>query len=291
MGCLPCGPSDSRLACCPYNPRSNCNIAAKLAVFLTLCHTSQRPLRVLTLQFIPQKFVAYLRVSTAKQGRSGLGLEAQREAVRHFVASHCGKIIAPEFVEVETGKRNDRPYLESALKRCRLTGATLVVAKLDRLSRNAAFLMTLRDSGVSFVAADLPEANTMTVGVMAVVAQHEREAISQRTKAALAAAKARGKKLGGFRAGAAQIARYHRDGVEAIRQRALKAAEERREPVEALLKEGCSLTTIASRLNADSVRTSRGGKWTATAVKRTIAKLAETQKPARSDNPPLALFK
>ena len=139
------------------------------------------------------KFVAYLRVSTGKQGRSGLGLEAQREAVRHFVASHGGKIIAPEFVEVETGKRNDRPHLENALKRCRLTGATLVVAKLDRLSRNAAFLMTLRDSGVRFVAADLPEANTMTVGVMAVVAQHEREAISQRTKAALGAAKARGK--------------------------------------------------------------------------------------------------
>src|SRR5665213_1755839 len=141
------------------------------------------------------KFVSYLRVSTAKQGRSGLGLEAQREAVRQFVAARGGKIIAPEFVEVETGKRNDRPDLEKALKRCRLTGATLVVAKLDRLSRNAAFLMTLRDSGVSFVAADLPEANTMTVGVMAVVAQHEREAISQRTKAALAAARARGKTL------------------------------------------------------------------------------------------------
>src|SRR3954463_6854012 len=103
-----------------------------------------------------QKFVAYLRVSTAKQGRSGLGLEAQRHAVRQFVASRGGKIIAPEFVEVETGKRNDRPDLEQALKRCRLTGATLVVAKLDRLSRNAAFLMTLRDSGVDFVAADLP---------------------------------------------------------------------------------------------------------------------------------------
>ena len=122
---------------------------------------------------LASKFVAYLRVSTAKQGRSGLGLEAQHEAVQQFVTGRGGKIIAPEFVEVETGKRNDRPELEKALKRCRLTGATLVVAKLDRLSRNAAFLMTLRDSGVDFVAADLPEANTMTVGVMAVVAQHE----------------------------------------------------------------------------------------------------------------------
>src|SRR5882672_7409199 len=156
----------------------------------------------MTMQVQRSKFVAYLRVSTAKQGRSGLGLEAQRESVRQFVVSRSGKIIAPELVEVETGKRNDRPELGKALKRCRLTGATLVVAKLDRLSRNAAFLMTLRDSGVDFIAADLPEANTMTVGVMAVVAQHEREAISQRTKAALQAAKARGTKLGGRRTGA-----------------------------------------------------------------------------------------
>src|SRR5579863_5949935 len=162
------------------------------------------------------KYVAYLRVSTAKQGRSGLGLEAQREAVRQFVVGRGGKIIAPEFVEVETGSRNDRPELDKALKRCRLTGATMVVAKLDRLSRNAAFLMTLRDSGVDFVAADLPEANTMTVGVMAVVAQHEREAISHRTKAALAAARARGKTLGGFRAHAPNIAKYQRSGVEAV---------------------------------------------------------------------------
>jgi DNA invertase Pin-like site-specific DNA recombinase len=220
------------------------------------------------------KFVAYLRVSTAQQGRSGLGLEAQQEAVRQFVASRGGKIIAPVFVEVETGKRNDRPELTKALKRCRLTGATLVVAKLDRLSRNAAFLMTLRDSGVGFVAVDLPEANTMTVGVMAVVAQHEREAISQRTKAALGAAKARGKTLGGFRAGAPNIARYQRAGVEAARQRASQAAEERRETIEALQLENLSLNAIAARLNADSVRASRGGVWTATTVKRTIARLA-----------------
>jgi DNA invertase Pin-like site-specific DNA recombinase len=220
------------------------------------------------------KFVAYLRVSTAKQGRSGLGLEAQREAVRQFVAGRGGRIIAPEFVEVETGKRSDRPELDKALKRSRLTGATLVVAKLDRLSRNAAFLMTLRDSGVDFVAADLPEANTMTVGVMAVVAQHEREAISQRTKAALAAARARGKMLGGFRAGAPNIAIYQRKGVEAARQMALQAAEERRETIEALQQENLSLNAIAARLNADSVQTSRGGKWTATAVKRTLVRLA-----------------
>src|ERR1700733_10217482 len=145
------------------------------------------------------KFVSYVRVSTVRQGRSGLGLEAQREAVRQFIASRTGKLIAPEFVEVETGKRNDRPELQKALKRAKITSATLVVAKLDRLSRNAAFLMNLQDSGVPFVAADMPEANNMTVGFMALVAQNEPQAKSQRTKDALAAAKARGTILGGKR--------------------------------------------------------------------------------------------
>jgi DNA invertase Pin-like site-specific DNA recombinase len=221
-----------------------------------------------------QKFVAYLRVSTARQGRSGLGLEAQREAVQRFVVARGGNIIAPEFVEVETGKRNDRPELVKALKRCRLTGATLVVAKLDRLSRNAAFLMTLRDSGVDFVAADLPEANTMTVGVMAVVAQHEREAISARTKAALAAARKRGTSLGGLRAAAPDISRFQDSAVLAIRRKALEAAEERREIIEALASERLSMNAMAARLNEASVRTSRGGRWTATAVKRVIERLS-----------------
>jgi DNA invertase Pin-like site-specific DNA recombinase len=222
------------------------------------------------------KFVAYHRVSTERQGRSGLGLEAQREAVQRFVGSRGGVIVAPEYVEIESGKRNDRPELAQALKRCRLTGATLVVAKLDRLSRNAAFLLTLRDSGVDFVAADLPEANTMTVGVMAVVAQHEREAISARTKAALAAAKARGTRLGGRRKGAAEIATYQAQGVTAALRRADTKAEELRETVEALKGEGLSLNVIAARMNDQGVLTSRGiaGGWTATAVRRVLARLA-----------------
>jgi DNA invertase Pin-like site-specific DNA recombinase len=219
------------------------------------------------------KFVAYLRVSTAKQGRSGLGLEAQRESVRRFVADRGGRIIAPEYVEVETGKRNDRPELAKALKRCRTTGATLVVAKLDRLSRNAAFLMTLRDSGVAFVAADLPEANTMTVGVMAVVAQHEREAISARTKAALSAAKARGKALGGLRAGAADISRYQRDGVAAAKAKATGRLADIADDLRSLSLEGLSLNGIARRLNDQEVKASRGGAWTATAVRRALARL------------------
>ena len=226
------------------------------------------------------KFVAYLRVSTARQGRSGLGLEAQQKAVREFVSGRGGTIIAPEFIEVETGKRNDRPKLLAALKRCRVTGATLVVAKLDRLSRNAAFLMTLRDSGADFVAADLPEANTMTVGVMAVVAQYEREAISARTKAALAAARERGTVLGGRRARAPNIQLYQQMGVQAARDQAHERAELRRDAVEALVKEGLSLNAMAARLNSDCITTSRGGKWTATAVKRLFAALSLVVRPA-----------
>jgi len=218
-------------------------------------------------------FCSYLRVSTLRQGKSGLGIEAQREAVSRFVRERGGKIIAPEYVEVESGKHNDRPELAKAIKRCRLTGATLVVAKLDRLSRNAAFLMTLRDSGVNFVAADLPEANTMTVGVMAVVAQHEREAISARTKAALAAARARGKVLGGLRDNAPDIARFQKQAVRAVQDKALAAAEDRRDVIEALAGEGLSMNAMAARLNDASVRTSRGGAWTATAVKRTMTRL------------------
>jgi DNA invertase Pin-like site-specific DNA recombinase len=141
------------------------------------------------------RLVAYERVSTARQGASGLGLEAQRTAIDAFARSRGATVLA-RFTEVESGKLATRPELSHALQLARLTGATLVIARLDRLSRNAAFLLTLRDSGVRFLAADMPEANDLTVGVMALVAQAEREAISRRTKEALAAAKARGVKLG-----------------------------------------------------------------------------------------------
>jgi DNA invertase Pin-like site-specific DNA recombinase len=219
------------------------------------------------------KFVAYLRVSTAKQGRSGLGLEAQRESVRRFVADRGGRIIAPEYVETESGKRNDRPELAKAMKRCRATGATLLVAKLDRLSRNAAFLMTLKDSGIPFVAADMPDANTLTIGVMASLAQHEREMISKRTKDALAAVKARGKSLGGLRAGAADITRYQREGVAAAQAKAAQRLSDIADDLRSLSSEGLSLNAIARQLNAQDVKASRGGVWTATAVKRALARL------------------
>src|SRR5215472_16751989 len=130
------------------------------------------------------KFVSYLRVSTDRQGRSGLGLEAQRKAVTDYLNGGNWELLA-EFVEIETGKRDDRPKLKEALHRCKVTGATLVIAKLDRLSRNLAFIAALQDSGAKFVAADTPEANETMIQFIAVIAQHARKIIRTRTKTAL----------------------------------------------------------------------------------------------------------
>src|SRR3954452_10651825 len=141
------------------------------------------------------KFISYLRVSTDKQGQSGLGIEAQRKAVEDYLNGGRWELLR-EYVEVESGKRSDRPQLLAALAHAKATGAKVVIAKLDRLARNVAFISNLMESGVEFVAADMPMANRLTVHVLAAVAEHEREMISQRTKAALAAAKARGVKLG-----------------------------------------------------------------------------------------------
>jgi DNA invertase Pin-like site-specific DNA recombinase len=135
------------------------------------------------------------RVSTKRQGTSGLVLEAQRKAIDDLAASRGAEAIA-RFTEIESGKLANRPELAKALHLAKVTGSTLLIAKLDRLSRNASFLLTLRDSGVRFVAADMPEAKDLTVGIMVLVAEQEREAISRRTREALAAARARGVRLG-----------------------------------------------------------------------------------------------
>src|SRR5437016_11437517 len=142
------------------------------------------------------KYIAYFRVSTARQGRSGLGLEAQRQAVRTHLN---GVKPLSEFTEVESGRRSDRPKLTEALAACRVHKATLVIAKLDRLARNVAFVSNLMDAGVEFEAVDFPQANRLTIHILAAVAEHEARMISERTRAALAAAKVRGKSLGGFR--------------------------------------------------------------------------------------------
>ena len=139
--------------------------------------------------------MAYYRVSTVRQGQSGLGLEAQKASVESLCEAR-GYRLTGSYQDIESGKHNARPGLTAALAAAKSAGAVLIIAKLDRLSRNASFTMALRDSGVDFTAADLPDANTLTIGILASVAQAEREAISTRTKAALEALKARGVKLG-----------------------------------------------------------------------------------------------
>ena len=213
-------------------------------------------------------YVAYARVSTAKQGRSGLGLEAQQAAINGFLREG-DRLLLPTYVEVESGKDDSRPELAKALNRCQLTGATLLVAKLDRLSRNLAFIATLQDAGVKFVAADMPEANELTVHIMAAMAQHERKAISKRTKEALAAAKAKGTKLGGWRGGPVVD---HRLGIEAKRIRAKVFNSRAADAIAELQDQGVSsLSEIARRLNEQGVKTSRGGNWQAVQVSRVLA--------------------
>lgn len=221
------------------------------------------------------KIVAYLRVSTAKQGHSGLGIEAQRSAIESYVERIKGKIIQ-SFTEVESGRANDRPQLAKALHLAKVTGATLVIAKLDRLSRNAAFLLTLKESGVKFVAADLPDANELTVGIMALVAQQEREAISRRTQEALAAAKRRGVKLGNPNGARAlkRARKGNRASLVVIKARAEAHSSNLRPVVEALRAEGAnSLGAIAAELNERGMLTPRGGRWHKSSVRNLLSRL------------------
>ncbi|MBJ6370784.1 recombinase family protein [Sedimentitalea arenosa] len=221
------------------------------------------------------RLVAYERVSTGRQGRSGLGLEAQRKAIDDFLESRTATLIG-RFTEVESGRRNDRPELDKALQLARLTGATLVIAKLDRLSRNAAFLLTLQASGVRFLAVDMPEANDLTVGIMALVAQQEREAISRRTKEALAAARARGVKLGNPN-GAAALRRSDDNGrsLRVTVSANADAFAESLAPVLADIRaEGhLTLRTIAAELETRGIRTRRGGRWQVSNVRNLLARL------------------
>lgn len=224
-----------------------------------------------------QPYVTYARVSTQQQGRSGLGLEAQQEAVSAYLAAHPGKIVA-SFVEVESGTRSDRPELTKALAACKLRGATLLVAKVDRLARNARFLLSVvegtGEAGVVFC--DLPQIPVGPVGKflitqMAAVGELEAGLISGRTKAALAAAKARGRVLGGYRGGPkpdatlAAAARSREADVFAARVRPL---------VTDLQGLGLSLRQIATRLSDEGVETARGGLWSADAVRRVLLRAA-----------------
>lgn len=215
-------------------------------------------------------FIAYYRVSTAKQG---LGLDAQAAAAERFAASRGGRILA-SFEEKESGKNDHRPQLAAAIQACKARKAVLLIAKLDRLSRNVAFLFQLKDrlaaAGVEVIAADMPEVlqNTLMLSVMAGMAQHERELISSRTKAALAALKASGKKLGREKGADTSHARAV---SAAVRTAAAQAENEKHcRTVTALYRAGTSLSEIARIFNAEGKTTPRGSAWTATAVRRVL---------------------
>ncbi|TXN05314.1 resolvase [Methylobacterium sp. WL103] len=219
------------------------------------------------------RFISYVRVSTARQGRSGLGLEAQQEAVRAYLNGGNWQLVA-EVVEVESGKRNDRPKLAEAMRLCRLHKAMLVIAKLDRLARNVAFVSALMEAGVDFVAVDFPQANRLTIHILAAVAEHEAKAISDRTKAALSAAKARGVKLGGDRGNLPEFAAKGRAASLAKRQGEAATRKVDLLPViEDIRASGITTANgIAAALNDRGVPTARGGAWQAVQVQRVLAR-------------------
>jgi DNA invertase Pin-like site-specific DNA recombinase len=213
------------------------------------------------------QFVAYYRVSTQEQGKSGLGLEAQKTAVSNYLRSAAG-VLAAEYTDIESGKRDDRPELSRAITHAKKLKATLVIAKLDRLSRKVSFVSSLMDAGVKFVAVDNPSANELTIHILAAVAQAERKAIAERTRAALAAAKARGRVLGNPRLASARPL-----ATIALQQRASSFASNVLPTIRSLESAGCkSLRSIASALNARGVASPRGSIWTAASVSRIIAK-------------------
>jgi DNA invertase Pin-like site-specific DNA recombinase len=216
------------------------------------------------------KYIAYYRVSTARQGRSGLGLEAQRQAVTTHLR---GEKPLYEFTEIESGRRSDRPKLAEALAACRVHKATLVIAKLDRLARNVAFVSNLMDAGVEFEAVDFPQANRLTIHILAAVAEHEARMISERTRAALAAAKERGRSLGGFRGrvgSGTDLARARAARVAKVNQRAIDLAP----TIAAVRADGAqSLRSIAAGLNSRGITTVRGAAWSASQVRTLLARI------------------
>lgn len=231
------------------------------------------------------RIVSYIRVSTDKQHRSGLGEEGQREAIRAY-AKTANAVTVAEYQEVESGRNNDRPALQEAIRKARLTNSRLCIARLDRLSRNAAFLLTLQESGVDFVCCDNPHATPLTIGVLSLVAAEEARAISSRTKAALQAAKARGTKLGNPH-GAEPFRRAGKGNVDAVRTnqrladaRACDLSDTLRELVQAGY---ATLQAQANELNRQGYKTPRGGKWHPSSVANLRKR---TNMPASAGNTP-----
>ena len=216
------------------------------------------------------KFIAYYRVSTAKQGLSGLGLDAQKEAVAQYLNGGDWELIG-EYTEVETGKGSDaldkRPELKAALAQCKKMKAKLLIAKLDRLARNVHFISGLMESKVKFIALDIPEANNLTIHVMAAFAEHEAKRISERTKAALAAVKARGKRLGV--AGPTNLKR----NIEERQQRADAFAEKLRPVLNGFTADGLTKEQQVARLNELGIATPRGRQWSRMQLHRVLKRL------------------
>ncbi len=222
-------------------------------------------------QYGHKQYVAYFRVSTQRQGASGLGLAAQRTSVNGYIYNRGG--IVSEFTDVESGKKNNRPELLKAIAHCKQKGAVLLIAKLDRLTRNVAFIFTLRDSGVEFVCADMPEANTLTIGVMATMAQHEREVIGDRTRKALAE-----KKKAGFVLGKPENLTLEavQKGLQ-VRQQNARDHENNRRAVAlaiSLRESNRSWSEVARMLNEHGFLTRRGKQFQAVQVQRIIALFA-----------------
>lgn len=228
-------------------------------------------------------YIAYYRVSTKKQEKTRLGLGAQQAAVRKYAESQGAQIVA-EFTEIETGKNADRPQLAAAIRQAKALGATLVIAKLDRLARNVAFTASLMDAGgLDFIALDCPHANRLTIHILAAVAEDEARRISERTKAALAVRKAQGVKLGAasphsaFRNGAQ---RGWRAGSERSRQLRARRLEENYGPILPVMRSmrdgGQPMGAIAAWLNKEGYRTTRGSEFTRETVRRALVRQAAT---------------
>ena len=221
------------------------------------------------------RFVVYYRVSTAQQGRSGLGLEAQKEVVMRYLNGGNHQIVS-EYTEIESGGKSDRPELAKAIRDCRLKDARLVVAKLDRLSRDLHFITDLQNAGVKFTVAEMPDATELTIHIYSALAQHERKLIGERTKAALAAAKARGQRLGNpcFQRGEQIPGSGAPAHINAAR---IAKADKFAQDMAGIIKGmgGGSLRDVAEALNAAGYRTARGKQWQANSVKRVLERAGE----------------
>ncbi len=223
-------------------------------------------------------YVGYYRVSTDRQGRSGLGLDAQRSAVANYLDGGNWTLL-DTFTEVESGRRNDRPELAKALDLCRRRKATLVIAKLDRLARNVAFIANLMDADVDVVAVDMPEANRFTLHIMAAMAEHEAAQVSQRTKAALKAAKARGRKLGwSIPSRCGEQAQASLKGVLGNRARADQFAANVLPVIRDIERAGVTtLQGIAEALNARGIKTARSRRWYASTIRNLLIRAEQVE--------------